>query len=172
MPEAYHWLGTSTELLSKLDALVPESTRKQAGWPKSPRGLTNTISRLTPNLRAADVDVVSGLRQPRTGQRQIGVLILGLAEPPSDCNGLGKPHSDGKPVSKRCDLCVTGVTGVTGANFEMDFDGAGDTSEGTGDTYGSGRNGDVSPESEFKTAAGDAGDAGDTKIQTFDVEDL
>lgn len=52
------WEGTATELLERLNGMVKESTLKQKGWPKSPRALSNTLRRLAPNLREAEIDVI------------------------------------------------------------------------------------------------------------------
>jgi len=52
-----HWEGTAAELLSKLEKLVDESTRKLRAWPKTPLTLSNSLRRLAPNLRAGGMVV-------------------------------------------------------------------------------------------------------------------
>jgi hypothetical protein len=65
--------GTATELLARLAGLVGEETAKQKAWPKTAQGLSGTLRRLAPNLRAIGVEVESG-RDPG-GKRQRWISI-------------------------------------------------------------------------------------------------
>jgi hypothetical protein len=51
------WTGTATELLKVLDALVGDAVTNRKSWPKTGRTLSNTISRLAPNLRAVGIEI-------------------------------------------------------------------------------------------------------------------
>jgi hypothetical protein len=53
------WDGTARELLAELctERHSDEKTRKQHGWPQSPRALGSAIRRVAPNLRASGIDV-------------------------------------------------------------------------------------------------------------------
>jgi hypothetical protein len=49
--------GTADTLLRTLAKCADEATTKQSGWPRSPRGLSESLRRLAPNLRAVGVDL-------------------------------------------------------------------------------------------------------------------
>ena len=70
VPVDGQWTGTASELLAELNAKLSEDKRKpleQAKvWPKTPQGLSNTLRRLMPNLRADSLDVTF----ERTGSRR------------------------------------------------------------------------------------------------------
>jgi hypothetical protein len=54
------WNGTATELLTELDKMVEERTRKLRGWPQTGQKLSGILKRLSPNLRATGVEVELG----------------------------------------------------------------------------------------------------------------
>jgi len=60
--------GTASELLAKLNELVPEQVRRQKTWPGSPQALSNALRRLAPPLMVEGVEV-SWL--PRTSGRRV-----------------------------------------------------------------------------------------------------
>ncbi len=51
------WDGTATEMLAKLNALVPENLTKQRDWITRPRQVSDALRRLAPGLRRIGVDV-------------------------------------------------------------------------------------------------------------------
>ena len=51
------WIGTASELLSKLTTMVPDRDAHTRGWPSSGRILSNLLRRLAPNLRATGISV-------------------------------------------------------------------------------------------------------------------
>lgn len=51
------WSGTATALLKALDGKIDDHVRRLSDWPKTPRALSNTLHRLAPTLRAAQLDV-------------------------------------------------------------------------------------------------------------------
>jgi hypothetical protein len=60
------WEGTAKELLAELAEIVGEKTvekeTKSKAWPKSPKGMGNTLRRLAPSLRQVGVQVDFGER--------------------------------------------------------------------------------------------------------------
>lgn len=52
------WTGTSAELLRQLE-LGLEGARPPAGWPKTPKGVTDKVRRLAPALRAIGLEVAT-----------------------------------------------------------------------------------------------------------------
>jgi hypothetical protein len=52
--------GTATALLQHVNGKAPEETRRQKGWPGNAKGLSNSLRRLAPNLRAVGIDVQFG----------------------------------------------------------------------------------------------------------------
>ena len=51
------WSGTATDLLSELGDRVPEATKKQRGWPKNAKALSDRLRRLAPNLRRSGINM-------------------------------------------------------------------------------------------------------------------
>ncbi len=52
-----HWDGTASALLEHLNGQADDQTKRLKGWPKKPNGLSNTLRRLAPNLRVANIEV-------------------------------------------------------------------------------------------------------------------
>lgn len=73
MASLTEWSGTATELLDKLNPLVSETTRRQTSWPRKPRSLSNTLRRLTPNLREAGIAVNFDRDKGRSRRRIITI---------------------------------------------------------------------------------------------------
>ncbi|MDP9366356.1 MAG: hypothetical protein M3Q10_19395, partial [Chloroflexota bacterium] len=93
------WLGTATDLLKALEAVVDEQVKKQKAWPASARTLANALRRLAPNLRASGVDVAF---EKRGRQRTRTIRIERLRDPASapsvpsaSASNRGKPADDG-----------------------------------------------------------------------------
>jgi len=51
------WKGTATDLLDALSGRVDEQTRRLKVWPKTSRGLSNVVTRLSPSFRADGLNV-------------------------------------------------------------------------------------------------------------------
>jgi len=52
------WVGTATELLDELNLEAREAVQRQRAWPKNAKALSNTLTRLTPNLRKMGLEIV------------------------------------------------------------------------------------------------------------------
>jgi hypothetical protein len=70
--EAREWQGTATELLQRINTLVPLDTVKERGWPKDGARLSTRLKRVIPALRRAGV-VVLQEREGGTGERLITI---------------------------------------------------------------------------------------------------
>ena len=70
MSERTEWDGTASELLKDLELHVDEKVQNQKSWPKSPRGLSDQLKRLAPNLRATGVEV-EFTREPSRRRRRL-----------------------------------------------------------------------------------------------------
>jgi DNA polymerase-1 len=86
------WEGTSKELRELLDDAAGEKTCKEKLWPKTPKGVSNALRRLKPNLRRAGVDVNFPPREARTGRRLIQIIDRrDEVTPENACNGPSPP---------------------------------------------------------------------------------
>ena len=65
------WSNTASELLSELEHVADDKTKRLKGWPQSPRALSGIIKRLAPNMRAAGIDVEFGRGADRQRRRLI-----------------------------------------------------------------------------------------------------
>ena len=61
------------ELRARLDSMVSEAMRRSVRWPKAPNALSNAIRRMTPDLRAAGIELQFS-RNDEQGRRIISVL--------------------------------------------------------------------------------------------------
>jgi len=62
------WQGTAQELLEIFNRdLASDELKRQRGWPKSPKSLSNQLRRVAPNLRAQGIHVTF---LPRSGRRR------------------------------------------------------------------------------------------------------
>jgi hypothetical protein len=50
------WIGTVTELLARIEAVVDEATKRRKEWPKSPKALGSLVRVIGPALRARGID--------------------------------------------------------------------------------------------------------------------
>ena len=73
------WRGTSTELLSELENLVDDKTRKSRYWSGNPRSLGKALVRIAPDLRKVGIFYESN---KRTGGRRIITLEKASTETP------------------------------------------------------------------------------------------
>lgn len=82
------WSGTATKLLEELNGQADDHTKRLKGWPKKANGLSNTLRRLAPNLREANIDV--------TFTRDTGVRTIhieGIRGSSSGSSGSSSPHN-------------------------------------------------------------------------------
>jgi len=73
MKDQKEWKGTSTELLSALEALVDDRTKKEEGWPGSAAWLTRKLKRPATFLRSVGIDIdfpVPGEKLPITVRKR------------------------------------------------------------------------------------------------------
>jgi len=73
-----HWHGTCKQLLHDLDRLTDEGTRKSSAWPKTPRGLSGRLRRITTFLRESGVEIFF---LPKSGRGQRLLSIRRASEP-------------------------------------------------------------------------------------------
>ena len=64
--------GSTAELLTRLNNMVSEHTRRSVRWPKAPNALGNMLRRMASNLRSAGIELNSS-RADRLGRRIISV---------------------------------------------------------------------------------------------------
>lgn len=82
------WDGTAGELLSRLSAMSSEQERKSKSWPQSPRGLSNALRRLIPNLRTAGLEVTFDRKSGGNRERVISLERV-VSSPVSEGTGGG-----------------------------------------------------------------------------------
>ncbi len=70
------WAGTATELHQLLGTLVDGQVRRLGDWPKSGRAVSNSLRRITPNLRAVGIIIERG-RQGHGRDRTIEIRRAG-----------------------------------------------------------------------------------------------
>ena len=68
------WTGTCTQLLAFLNRAAPEVTRRHVGWPRTPRALSNALSRVAaPLLRPRGIELA---RSRSEFQRTVSLTLL------------------------------------------------------------------------------------------------
>jgi 5S rRNA maturation endonuclease (ribonuclease M5) len=70
------WMGTATKLLGQLNDRSDDELRRNRNWPRDARMLSNSISRIEPQLRAAGVSV----ERFREGHLRTRKLVLRMIE--------------------------------------------------------------------------------------------
>jgi len=73
------WSGSATELLTRINELSDEDTRRQRDWPRSARGLSNALRSIAPSLRSSAGFEVN--TDERTGHDRKRVISLSLRPP-------------------------------------------------------------------------------------------
>ncbi len=68
------WSGTATDLLNELEHSVHERAIKSQSWPKSGKGASNALRRLTPLLRRVGVSINSAPRAGADGRRMLEIV--------------------------------------------------------------------------------------------------
>jgi len=92
MADREPWRGTSGELLKLLNGITDEATRKLNEWPKSPKGLSGHLRRLSPNLRRTGIECRFLEREPGGQRRRLLELVRAAT-------GDGRDGRDGEPDS-------------------------------------------------------------------------
>ena len=85
-----HWSGKTSELLSELNRMLlnrDEDPVKKLRWPKAPHIFSSQLNRVTPNLRAAGIDI-------KLGRTKEGSITEINVSPPN----LGKQASPASPA--------------------------------------------------------------------------
>jgi hypothetical protein len=83
------WTGTGAELLTALEAEVPDTLRRdRQRWPQSPRGLAGALRRLASALRAAGFQVDPAARIGHDRRREIAIRRS---------EGKDRPHRPHRP---------------------------------------------------------------------------
>jgi hypothetical protein len=81
------WTSTATELLTALEELTDEKTRRQKSWPGSGRAMANDLRRLAPNLRVVGIAVT--FSRAGGGRRLIQIEKLEKEGDPSSPSSPG-----------------------------------------------------------------------------------
>jgi hypothetical protein len=149
MDKRTEWIGTATELLTVLEEITDEKTRRQKSWPASARTLSNVLRRLSPNLRAVDIDVGFG-----KAQRRRVIQIERRGDPASPASPASQAHN-------HADVPETHDAAETHASVSGDA-----THRLHGESASPGWNQDPL-EWCGNPARGDAGDAGDDEMPSY-----
>jgi hypothetical protein len=80
MQDTPEWIGSASDLLTKIYVSADEMTRKNPAFPKSPQKLSIILDRLAPNLRLEGIEIEKGehLREGGTGKRRIKITKVGF----------------------------------------------------------------------------------------------
>jgi hypothetical protein len=76
------WTGTAAELLSNINDMADEATRRARWWPANPRALAGALRRLAPNLRAVGVETHFERHAGGTRQRLITIEVRNRPDRP------------------------------------------------------------------------------------------
>jgi hypothetical protein len=63
------WRGTAAELLERLTPTICDEIKNMKSWPKSPRGLSNALARIAPNLETVGICLKKLPREGPIGRR-------------------------------------------------------------------------------------------------------
>jgi hypothetical protein len=98
------WTGTSGDLLKHLERIVEDRVKKSPAWPKTPRGLSSRLRRLTTFLRESGIEITFHDQKGTGGRRCLTITrtvvdltattaATAFAEPASSLNQLAKIDS-------------------------------------------------------------------------------
>ena len=64
-----NWIGTVGDLLKAINGIrnVSDELPTRLGWPEAPRGLTNALKRIQPDLREVGIEILMGVRRTSKG---------------------------------------------------------------------------------------------------------
>jgi len=99
-----HWTGTSGELLKHLERIVEDRMKKSPAWPKTPRGLSSRLRRLSTFLRESGIEITFHDQKGTGGRRCLTITrtavdmtattaATAFAEPASSLNQLANIDS-------------------------------------------------------------------------------
>lgn len=88
-----------TDLFQKISAKAGEATTKSPAWPKTPRALGTMLTRMAPNLRAANINI----SRQRTGNARLWLISPGSSPIASD---------DGSPAASDGVMTQTSLDSV------------------------------------------------------------
>ena len=139
------WTGSATDLLSELEAVADEKTRRLKGWPQSARTLSGQLKRLAPNLRGVGIEVGFGTA------------------------GRGQDKRRSITIAKVAESSVPTVPSVPGSHNQGAYGDDGDATGGDGDAAGTQGDIDANP---YGARAGTHGDGGDDEIPAYSAESI
>lgn len=87
------WSGTPTELLEKVNALAPETVKRERGWPKDAARLGSRLRRLAPALSRTGIDITEA-RVGRHRTRTVTVEEKGGHDLPSALSAPENGHEN------------------------------------------------------------------------------
>lgn len=74
------WTGTCGELLKHLERIVGDGVKRQQAWPKTPRGLSGRLRRLTTFLRESGIEITFPDSKGSGGQRLLTIIRIAADE--------------------------------------------------------------------------------------------
>lgn len=74
MEKRPYWSGTASELLSTLERNTHDHSKKSQSWPRSGKGVSNALRRLSPLLRRIGISITFGQRAGQNGNRIIEIV--------------------------------------------------------------------------------------------------
>ena len=96
MASRTEWRGTATDLLKELRSITSEDVRRLKVWPKQANGLTRSLKRAAPALRANDIEVgfsrSNGVREVTLDRIHDSSTLSTLSALPDDID-----HGDDAP---------------------------------------------------------------------------
>ncbi len=89
------WAGTPTDLLSKLNSMIPGGHSFERGWPTRPRQLTDELRRLAPSLKLACIEVTMSKTGGSNSERQVRIRLADPSNAANAANGRMPSPSSG-----------------------------------------------------------------------------
>jgi hypothetical protein len=136
MADRSQWLGTASDLLSRIALKVAEDVRRTKAWPKTPAHLSIRLKRLAPPLRSVGLEYTpdagrKGPKEPR--RKRLRWTDDGPPErgrtpsstPSTSSTPVPEPGRDAPPESDATAGMDAGEDGVDGAVAGMDDAGGG-----------------------------------------------
>jgi hypothetical protein len=130
MAERSQWLGTASDLLSKIAPKASEDVRRTKAWPKTPQHLSNRLKRLAPPLRSVGLEYTpdAGRKGPKEPRRKRLRWTDGPPErgrtpsstPSTSSTPVSEPGRDAPPDTDVTAGMDDGEDGVDGAVAGMD----------------------------------------------------
>jgi hypothetical protein len=110
-----NWQGTAGVLLTELESLADEKTRRRRDWPSNPRKLSRDLRRLAPNLRRGVDLEVQFKRDPSKARRRLVCLDWEGKRPNRPIPSAKPPQrrTVGRLRAVRTILCVPNLTLLT-----------------------------------------------------------